>query len=55
MVESKQYFDLNETEGSAKVCYAAYYLDGEAKIWWQWISRVYRKKDKKIRWKDFER
>lgn len=24
-------------------------------MWWQWLSRVYCKKGKKIRWKDFKR
>lgn len=35
--------------------YAAYFLEGEANLWWQWVSKVYHKKDKEIRWKDFER
>ncbi|CAA0843096.1 Unknown protein, partial [Striga hermonthica] len=33
-----QYFDLNETEGHDRVKYAAYYLDGEANVWWQWLT-----------------
>lgn len=35
--------------------YAAYYLEGEANLWWQWLSRVYHKKGKTIRWKDFKK
>lgn len=50
-----QYFDLNEIKKHDKVRYAAYYLEGEANMWWQWLSRVYRKKEKRVRWKDFEK
>lgn len=37
-----------------KVKYASYYMEGEANIWWQWISQVFQKKDRSIRWKEFE-
>lgn len=50
-----QYFDLHEIERKDKVRYAAYYLEGEANMWWQWLSRVYQKKGRKIRWKDFKK
>ncbi|CAA0810863.1 Unknown protein, partial [Striga hermonthica] len=50
-----QYFDLNETEGRDRVRYAAYYLDGEANVWWQWLTSVYRSRQRVIRWNDFER
>lgn len=49
-----QYFGLNEIRRD-KVKYVKYYLEGEANVWWQWLSRVYRKKGREIRWKDFER
>ncbi|CAA0834998.1 Unknown protein, partial [Striga hermonthica] len=50
-----QYFELNEIEGSDRVKYAAYYLDGEANVWWQWLTSVYRGRRQVIRWNDFER
>lgn len=52
---ANQYFDLHDIKWGNKVCYAAYYMEGEANIWWQWISRIYRKKEKTLRWKDFEK
>ncbi|CAA0811180.1 Unknown protein, partial [Striga hermonthica] len=36
-----QYFELSETEGHDRVRYATFYLDGEANVWWQWLSRIY--------------
>lgn len=30
-----QYFNLNEIRREDKVKYAAYYLEGEANVWWQ--------------------
>lgn len=50
-----QYFDLNEVKKKDQVRYATFYLEGEANVWWQWVSRVYRKKDKILRWKEFEK
>ncbi|CAA0806270.1 Unknown protein, partial [Striga hermonthica] len=50
-----QYFELNETEGNERVRYAAYYLDGEANVWWQWLTSVYRSRQRVITWGDFER
>ncbi|CAA0840461.1 DNAse I-like superfamily protein, partial [Striga hermonthica] len=38
-----QYLELNETDGPDRVRYASYYLDGEANVWWQWLTRIYRK------------
>ncbi|CAA0811081.1 Unknown protein, partial [Striga hermonthica] len=46
---------LNEIEGSNRVKYAAYYLDGEANVWWQWLTRIYRKRQQFITWDVFER
>ncbi|XP_052172235.1 uncharacterized protein LOC127788163 [Diospyros lotus] len=37
-----------------KVEYAAYYLEGEASHWWQWLSGTYESQGKSICWKDFE-
>ncbi|CAA0824201.1 Uncharacterized mitochondrial protein AtMg00300, partial [Striga hermonthica] len=50
-----QYFELNETEGHDRVRYAAFYLDGEANVWWQWLSRIYRRRQQVITWTNFER
>lgn len=50
-----QYFYLIEIHRKERIRYAAYYLEGEANMWWQWISHVYKKQSKKIRWKDFEK
>lgn len=50
-----QYFDLNEIAKSEMVRYAAYFLEGEANVWWQWLSRVYKKKGKQIRWREFQK
>ncbi|CAA0811545.1 Unknown protein, partial [Striga hermonthica] len=50
-----QYFELNETDGHDRVRYAAYYLDGEAILWWQWLTSVYRNRQRVITWGDFER
>ncbi|CAA0806542.1 Unknown protein, partial [Striga hermonthica] len=32
-----------------------FYFDGEAKVWWQWFTSVYRSRQQVIRWDDFER
>ncbi|CAA0835312.1 Unknown protein, partial [Striga hermonthica] len=53
--QAVQYFELNEIEGNDRVKYAAYYLDGEANVWWQWLTSVYRGRRQVIRWNDFER
>lgn len=46
---------MNEISKKDKVRYAAFYLEGEANLWWQWVHRVYRKKSRKICWKEFEK
>ncbi|CAA0813637.1 Unknown protein, partial [Striga hermonthica] len=50
-----QYFELNKTDGHDRVRYAAFYLDGEANVWWQWLSWIYRRRQQVITWADFER
>ncbi|CAA0829053.1 Unknown protein, partial [Striga hermonthica] len=50
-----QYFELNETDGTDRVRYAAYYLDGEANVWWQWLTRIYHKRQQIITWDVYER
>ncbi|KAL8482339.1 hypothetical protein ACS0TY_028493 [Phlomoides rotata] len=41
---AQQYFDLIEISKEDKLKYAAYYMEGETNVWWQWLSRVYRKR-----------
>ncbi|CAA0819326.1 Unknown protein, partial [Striga hermonthica] len=43
-----QYFELNETDSHDRVRYATFYLDGEANVWWQWLSRIYRRRQQVI-------
>ncbi|CAA0829951.1 Unknown protein, partial [Striga hermonthica] len=50
-----QFFEINEVHKSERVQIAAYYLDGEANTWWQWVSHVYKNKGEQIRWRDFEK
>ncbi|CAA0831728.1 Unknown protein, partial [Striga hermonthica] len=49
-----QYFELNEINGHDRVRYAAYYLDGEANVWWQWLVSIYQGNPLHIRWAEFE-
>lgn len=51
----EQFFDLHEIEKDNKVRYAAFYLEGKANVWWQWLGRVYRKKGRRIWWKIFKK
>ncbi|KAL8528669.1 hypothetical protein ACS0TY_006206 [Phlomoides rotata] len=44
-----QYFDLNDLELEERVRYAAYYLDGKANMWWQWLNKVYQRKGRLVR------
>lgn len=41
-----QYFELHEIEQQEKVHYTAYYMEGEANVWWQWISRYIVKNER---------
>ncbi|CAA0834125.1 Unknown protein, partial [Striga hermonthica] len=50
-----QFFEINEVPTSERVQIAAYYLDGEANTWWQWVSHVYKNKGEQIKWRDFEK
>ncbi|CAA0834159.1 Unknown protein, partial [Striga hermonthica] len=52
---SMQFFEINEVHKSERVKIAAYYLDGEANTWWQWVSHVYKNKGEQIRWRDIEK
>ncbi|XP_052179706.1 uncharacterized protein LOC127793015 isoform X1 [Diospyros lotus] len=48
------FFKSQDMSSKEKVEYAAYYLEGEASHWWQWLSRTYDNQGRGIRWKDFE-
>ncbi|CAA0824885.1 Unknown protein, partial [Striga hermonthica] len=50
-----KFFEINEVHKSERVQIAAYYLDGEANTWWQWVSHVYKNKGEQIRWRDIEK
>lgn len=50
---ANQFFGFHEMESSKRVKYAAFFLEEEANQWWQWISRVYRKQRRVMKWKDF--
>ncbi|XP_038715137.1 uncharacterized protein LOC120008853 [Tripterygium wilfordii] len=52
---ANQFFKFQKIQKSEKVDYAAFFLEGDANLWWQWVVRIYRKKRKEIRWKDFEK
>ncbi|XP_052204119.1 uncharacterized protein LOC127809399 [Diospyros lotus] len=51
---ANQFFKSQDITSQEKVDYAAYFLEGEANHWWQWLSRTYESQGKTIRWKDFE-
>jgi hypothetical protein len=36
-----QFFEYHQTEEGQKVTLAAFYLEGEANQWWQWLKNVY--------------
>ncbi|XP_052203044.1 uncharacterized protein LOC127808510 [Diospyros lotus] len=48
------FFKSQDMSSKEKVEYAAYYLEGEASHWWQWLSCTYDNQGRGIRWKDFE-
>ncbi|CAA0840236.1 Unknown protein, partial [Striga hermonthica] len=50
-----QCFDINEMPWYERVKYAAYYLDGEANVWFQWLVSVYQGNPLHIQWEEFER
>ncbi|KAJ8637799.1 hypothetical protein MRB53_012066 [Persea americana] len=52
---ARQFFSFQEVKSNERVEYASFFLKGEANQWWQWVRRLYRKKHKSVRWKDFER
>ncbi|KAF8405746.1 hypothetical protein HHK36_007823 [Tetracentron sinense] len=44
-----------ETAEGQKVTLAAFYLEGEANQWWQWVQKVYHADTQPVTWEIFER
>jgi hypothetical protein len=49
-----QYFALQQTPEEQKVTLAAFYLEGEANQWWQWLKKIYIQDAKPFVWMNFE-
>jgi hypothetical protein len=49
-----QYFELQQTLEEQKVTLAAFYLEGEANQWWQWLKKIYAQDAKPLVWETFE-
>ncbi|GER45704.1 type one serine/threonine protein phosphatase 2 [Striga asiatica] len=50
---ANHYFEIINILNAERVKFSAYYLDGEANIWWQWLSRVYKEKDTRFGSSDY--
>ena len=48
------FFKSQDMSSKEKVEHSAYYLEGKASHWWQWLSHTYKNQGKSIGWKDFE-
>ncbi|CAA0843031.1 Unknown protein, partial [Striga hermonthica] len=48
-----QFFEINDVPRYERVQIAAYHLDGEANVWWQWV--VHKNHGEHMRWRDFEK
>ncbi|CAA0810409.1 Unknown protein, partial [Striga hermonthica] len=48
-----QFFEINDVPRYERVQIAAYHLDGEANVWWQWM--MHKNHGEYIRWRDFEK
>ena len=46
-----EYLDVPEQE---KVTVAAYYMEGKAHQWWQWLRRIHQQENRVITWRIFE-
>ncbi|KAJ0010323.1 hypothetical protein Pint_33769 [Pistacia integerrima] len=49
-----QYFELQQTPEEQEVMLAAFYLEGEANQWWQWLKKVYAQDTKPVVLMNFE-
>jgi hypothetical protein len=52
---SAQFFEYQATAEEQKVTLAAFYLEGEANQWWQWVKRIYQAEDRPITWPSLRR
>jgi hypothetical protein len=50
-----QFFVLQQTGEGQKVTLAAFYLEGEANQWWQWLKKGYQEDNIPITWVIFEK
>ncbi|CAA0824986.1 Unknown protein, partial [Striga hermonthica] len=48
-----QFLKINDVPRYERVQIAAYHLDGEANVWWQWV--VHKNHGEHMRWRDFEK
>ncbi|CAA0811047.1 Unknown protein, partial [Striga hermonthica] len=48
-----QFFEINDVPRYERVQIAAYHLDGEANVWWQWV--MHKNHGEYMRWRDFEK
>jgi hypothetical protein len=49
-----QYFEIQQMPEEQKVTLAAFYLEGEANQWWQWLKKIYAQDAKPLVWETFE-
>jgi hypothetical protein len=52
---STQFFEFQATSEEQKVTLAAFYLEGEANQWWQWVKKIYQAENKLITWAILEK
>ncbi|CAA0825704.1 Unknown protein, partial [Striga hermonthica] len=48
-----QFFEINDVPRYERVQIAAYHLDGEENVWWQWV--LHKNHGEHMRWRDFDR
>ncbi|CAA0822095.1 Unknown protein, partial [Striga hermonthica] len=48
-----QFFEINDVPRYERVQIAAYHLDGEANVWWQWV--MHKNHGEYMRWRDFKK
>jgi hypothetical protein len=53
--QTTQFFEYQHTGEGQKVTLAAFYLEGEANQWWQWLKNVYLEDGQPVTWKIFEK
>jgi hypothetical protein len=50
-----QFFEYQKIEDDKKVTLAAFYLEGEANQWWQWLNKGYHIDNVDVTWIIFEK